>query len=83
MLKAKVSAELYNRFGRVVEEIEGESLSADIIRKLRDTELYYSGYLTLYSNDGKVNRMYFDDRMDNLIPMLNNILEEMEVSGNA
>lgn len=83
MLKAvKVSAELYNRFGRVFEEIKGEDLSVDLIRKLRDTEFYYSGYLTLYSNDGKVSRMYFDDRMD-IIPALNSLLEEMEVSVNA
>lgn len=78
MLKTvKVSAELYNRFGRVVEEIEGENLSVDIIRKLRGTEFYYSGYLTLYSDNGKVSRMYFDDGM-NIIPILNNLLEEVE-----
>lgn len=79
MLKTvKVSAELYNRFGRVVEEIEGENLSVDIIRKLRGTEFYYSGYLTLYSDNGKVSRMYFDDRMNGIIPILNNLLEEVE-----
>ena len=76
MLKAvKASMEFFDRFGRVVEEIEGENLSVDLIRKLRDTEFYYSGYLTLYSNDGKVSRMYFDDTMPELIPTLNNLLE--------
>ena len=39
MLKAvKVSAELHNRFGRGVEEIEAVELSRDIIRKLRECE---------------------------------------------
>lgn len=76
MLKAvKASMEFFDRFGRVVEEIEGENLSVDLIRKLRDTEFYYSGYLTLYSNDGKVSRMYFDDTMPELITTLNNLLE--------
>ena len=80
MLKAvKASMEFFDRFGRVVEEIEGENLSVDLIRKLRDTEFYYSGYLTLYSNDGN-SRMYFDDTMPELITMLNNLLEEMEVA---
>ncbi|WP_122653423.1 hypothetical protein [Escherichia coli] len=80
MLKAvKASIEFFDRFGRVVEEIEGENLSVDLIRKLRDTEFYYSGYLTLYSNDGN-SRMYFDDTMPELIHTLNNLLEEMEVA---
>lgn len=78
MLKAvKVSAELFNRFGRVVEEVEGEDLTVELIKKLRDTGLYYSGYLTLYHTDNKSSRMYFDDSMD-IIPVLNNLLEEVE-----
>ena len=80
MLKAvKVSAELYNRFGRVVEEIEAEELSRDIIRKLRDCEWHYAGYVTMLRKDGSVARLYFDDTME-LIPTLNNLLEEMEVA---
>lgn len=76
MLKVKVSAELYNRFGRVVEEIEGENLNVDIIRKLRDTEFHYSGYLTLYRKDDSV-AIYFDDTTPELVTMLNNLLEEV------
>ena len=76
MLKVKVSAELYNRFGRVVEEIEGENLNVDIIRKLRDTEFHYSGYLTLYRKDDSVT-IYFDDTTPELVTMLNNLLEEV------
>lgn len=79
-MRVKVSVEFFDRLGRVAEEIEGENLSVDLIRKLRDTEFYYSGYLTLYSNDGKVSRTYFDDTMPELIPTLNNLLEKMEVA---
>lgn len=80
MLKAvKVSVEFFNKFGRVIEEVEGENLSVDLIRKLRDTGLYYSGYLTLQHDGNTTSRMYFDDRMD-IVPLLNNLLEEVEVA---
>lgn len=81
MLKAvKVSAEFFDRRGRIREEVEGEHLSVDLIRKLRDTEFYYSGYLTMYRKDGNVTRLYFDDNMPELIGTLNNLLEETEVA---
>lgn len=81
MLKTvKVSAELYNRFGRVVEEIEAVELNRDIIRKLRDCEWYYAGYLTVLRKDGSVTRLYFNDALPELITTLNNLLEEMEVA---
>lgn len=77
MLKdVKVTVELFDKFGHVAEEIEGESLSRELIRKLRDTGYYYAGYLTLYRTDNTVSRMYFDDGI-NMIPVLNNLLEEV------
>lgn len=79
-MRVKVSVEFFDRLGRVVEEIEAVELSRDIIRKLRDCEWYYAGYLTMLRNDGKVSRMYFDDTMPELITALNNLLEEMEVA---
>ena len=84
MLKTvKVSAEFFDRLGRVKDEVEAVELSRNIIRQLRDTEWYYSGYLTMYRKDGSVTQLYFDDNMPELIGTLNNILEEMEVSVNA
>jgi hypothetical protein len=74
-MKAKVAVEFFTRNGHLVDEYVGD-LDVDIIRRLRNTGLYYAGYLSF--NDGsKVSRMYFDDRMSNLIPVLNNILEEV------
>ena len=79
MLKAvKVSAEFFNRYGRVVKELEAEDLSREVIRQLRDTGYFYTGYLTLYRTDNTVSRLYFDDQMD-IVPVLNNLLEEVEV----
>ena len=81
MLKAvKVSAEFYDRLGRLRDEVEAVDLSREVIRKLRDTEWYYVGYLTISHRDGSVTHLYFNDAMSELIPTLNNLLEEMEVT---
>lgn len=77
-MKAKISVEFFDRFGRVKEELEAVDLSREVIRQLRDSEWYYAGFLTVLHNDGKVSRMYFDDRMNSIIPTLNNLLEEVE-----
>jgi Zn-dependent M32 family carboxypeptidase len=76
MLKVKVSAEFFDKLGRVKEELEAVDLSRKVIRKLRDTGNAYSGYLTMYLSDGSVTRLYFSDLMPELIPVLNNLLEE-------
>jgi Zn-dependent M32 family carboxypeptidase len=78
-MRAKVSVEFFNRLGRVKEELEAVDLSREVIRKLRDSEYAYSGYLTLYLSDGSVTRLYFNDLMPEIIPALNNILEETEM----
>jgi hypothetical protein len=84
MLKAvKVSAEFYDRLGRIRDEVEAVELSREVIHKLRDTEWYYAVYLTMYRKDGSVTRLYFDDNMPELIPTLNNLLEEMEEVAHA
>ena len=81
MLKAvKVSAEFYDRLGRIRDEVEAVDLSREVIRKLRDTEWHYTGYLTMYHSCGSVMHLYFNDGMNELIETLNNILEEMEVA---
>ncbi len=79
-MKAKVSVEFFNRLGRVKEELEAVDLSREVIRKLRDSEYAYSGYLTMYLSNGSTTRLYFNDTMPELIGALNNILEEMEVA---
>ena len=76
-MKVKVSAEFFDKFGRLKEELEAVDLSREVIRLFRNSEWHYSGYLTLYDN-GKVSRMYFDDGMAAIIPTLNNLLEEVE-----
>lgn len=76
-MKVKVSVEFFDRLGRVKEELEAVDLNREVIRQLRDSEWYYAGFLTVLHNDGKVSRMYFDDGM-NIIPTLNNLLEEVE-----
>lgn len=78
-MRVKVSVEFFDRFGKVKEELEAVDLSREVIRQLRDSEWYYAGYLTMLHKDGKVSRMYFDDTTE-LIPTLNNLLEEMEVA---
>ena len=83
VMKVKVSAEFFDRLGRVKEELEAVDLSREVIRQLRDSEWYYAGYLTMYRKDGSVTSLYFDDNMPELIGALNNLLEEMEVSVNA
>ena len=82
-MKVKVSAEFFDRLGRIKEELEAVDLSREVIRQLRDSEWYYAGYLTMYRKDGSVASLYFDDNMPELIGTLNNLLEEMEVSVNA
>ncbi len=77
MTKALISVELYDGRGRVKEEIEGVCLSRELIRKLRDTEFRYSGYITLYL-DKNTHRVYFNDQQENLIHALNNLLESVE-----
>jgi hypothetical protein len=77
--KVKVSVEFFDRLGRVKEEVEAAELNRDIIRKLRNSEWFYSGYLTIYSRNN-VTRLYFNDTMPELIGALNNLLEEMEVA---
>lgn len=77
--KVKVSAELYDFKGQVQEEIEAEDLTRDLIRKFRDTGYYYSGFITMYSKEG-VTRLYFNDQMENLVHVLNNLLESLEES---
>lgn len=80
MLKSvKVSVEFFDRLGRIKEELEAVDLSREVIRQLRDSGWYYAGYLTMYRKDGSVTRLYFDDQL-NIIPTLNNLLEEMEVA---
>lgn len=81
-MKVKVSVEFFDRLGRIKKELEAVDLSREVIHQLRESGWYYTGYLS-FVDGSKVSQMYFDDRMDNLIPVLNNILEEMEVSGNA
>lgn len=79
-MRAKVSVEFFDRLGRVKGELEAVDLSREVIRQLRDSEYAYSGYLTMYLKDGSVTRLYFNDLMPEIIPALNNILEEMEVA---
>jgi len=79
-MRAKVSVEFFNRLNKVMEELEAVDLDREVIRKLRDTGYAYSGYLTMYLSDGSVTRLYFNDLMPEIIPALNNILEEMEVA---
>lgn len=78
-MRVKVSVEFFDRLGRVQEELEAVDLSREVIRQLRDCQWYYAGYLTILRKDGSVARLYFDDTME-LIPTLNNLLEEMEVA---
>lgn len=80
MNTVKVSAEFFDKNGRVRDEIEAVELSRDIIRMFRDSEWYYAGYLTIYRKDDSVTQLYFDDNMPELIITLNNLLEEMEVA---
>ena len=79
MLKVKVSAEFFDRLGRVKDEVEAVELSREVIRQLRDTEWYYVGYITIVRSDGSAT-LYFDDNMPELVTTLNNLLEEMEVT---
>ncbi len=77
--KVKVSAELFDFKGRVQEEIEAEELTRDLISKLRNTGYHYSGFITMYLKDG-VTRLYFNDQMEGLITVLNNLLESLETN---
>lgn len=76
-MRVKVSVEFFDRLGRVQKELEAVDLSREVIRQLRDSEWYYAGFVTVLRNDGKVGRVYFDDQME-IIPTLNNLLEEVE-----